>query len=513
MSFWIPAGLLALLCLVTLVYPLLRKPRKNEAVNSADRGEFERNVYRDLFAEVDRDQARGLLEGPEAEAARAEIGRRLIASENEGNAPSAPASARTGPLDGPPRHLAAGIVVLIGIGGALALYLNLGTPGEPDQPLAARHVERENTAMADVGDFADAVTRLSERMAEEPDNLEGWLLLARSLTALERYSEAANAYAQALRLSPEDDALRGNLAEAQIFAAEGAVTAAARDNLREVLARNPNDSRARFYLALAKIQQGDQAGGLQDWLTLEAAAPPDAPWLGALRQQIDNLALQLGLDPASLRPDRPALAASEADPSGPSAEAVAETQAAMANMSEGEQNAMIRSLVTRLAERLAGSPNDPEGWQRLIRSYAVLGEKDQARAALAEARSALGKEQDPALQALARELGLDEGAPADPAAQPSPSGPSAEAVAETQAAMATMSQDEQGAMIRSMVARLADRLAESPDDPEGWQRLIRSYKVLDEPEKAQAALAQARAALGSEDQAALDRLARDLGLE
>ena len=59
MSFWIPAGLLALLCLVTLVYPLLRKPRKNEAVNSADRGEFERNVYRDLFAEVDRDQARG----------------------------------------------------------------------------------------------------------------------------------------------------------------------------------------------------------------------------------------------------------------------------------------------------------------------------------------------------------------------------------------------------------------------------------------------------------------------
>jgi cytochrome c-type biogenesis protein CcmH len=506
LSFWIPAGLLVLVSLATLLYPLLRKARSARASKPTDRGSYERNVYRDLFSEIERDQARGLIDTDEAEAARVEIGRRLLASEGGDTTTDGDANKVSAASEGSPRLLTAGIIGIIGVGGALALYLSLGSPGTPDQPLAERHIE--SPTMADVGDFADAVTRLSERMAQEPDNLEGWLLLGRSLSALQRYSEAATAFAQALRLNPDDDVLRGNLAEAQVFAAEGVVTAAAQDNLRQLLSRNPHDSRARFYLALAKIQTGDREGGLKEWLELEASAPADAPWRGALSQQIDNLAGQMGLDPASLRPDRPAVAAQDPSSSDPSAEAVAETQAAMQGMSEGEQGAMIRSMVTRLAERLAESPDDPDGWQRLIRSYAVLGEADNARGALAEARSALGAEHQASLDRLASELGLSAGA-----GQTSSSGPSAEEVAETQAAMASMSKGEQGAMIRSMVARLAERLSESPDDPEGWQRLIRSYAVLGEPEEAQEALTQARAALGAEDQAALDQLAGELGLE
>lgn len=506
MSFWIPAGLLVLVCLATLLYPLLRKARSEDAIKPADRGAYERNVYSDLFAEVERDQGRGLIDAEEAEAARAEIGRRLLASENEKSAAD-PGKVKDSKFsEGSPRYVTAGLIGLVTVGGALAFYLGFGSPGTPDQPLAERHVE--SPAMADVGDFADAVTHLSERMAQEPDNLEGWLLLGRSLSALQRYSEAAAAFAQALRLNPNDDVMRGNLAEAQIFAAEGAVTAAAQDNLAQVLSRNPRDSRARFYLALAKIQTGDQVGGLKDWLELEASAPDDAPWRAALSQQIDNLAGQMGLDPASLRPDRPAMAATEPGSSGPSAEAVAETKAAMQGMSEGEQGAMIRSMVTRLAERLAETPNDPDGWQRLIRSYAVLGEAENARRALEEARSALGAEHQADLNRLARELGLGDGGGGT-----SSSGPSAEAVAETQAAMQGMSESEQGAMIRSMVARLAERLAESPNDPEGWQRLIRSYVVLGEAEEARAALSQAREALGAEDQAGLDQLAGEFGLE
>ena len=124
---------------------------------------------------------------------------------------------------------------------------------------------------------------------------------------------------------------------------------------------------------------------------------------------------------------------------------------------------------------------------RLVRSYKVLGEPDKARAAVADAQHALAG--DPAkLQQLNAALkALD----ADAAATAPAPGPSAAQMA----AAANQPPEQQAAMIQSMVDRLAARLKQDGSDLDGWVRLVRSYKILGEPDKARAAAADARQAL------------------
>jgi cytochrome c-type biogenesis protein CcmH len=78
-------------------------------------------------------------------------------------------------------------------------------------------------------------------------------------------------------------------------------------------------------------------------------------------------------------------------------------------MSPDDRVAMVRGMVARLAERLRENGDDPEGWLRLVRAYAVMGEPARAREAAAEARRALAHRPDAvvAVNALLRELGLD----------------------------------------------------------------------------------------------------------
>ena len=167
---------------------------------------------------------------------------------------------------------------------------------------------------------------------------------------------------------------------------------------------------------------------------------------------------------------------------------------------------MIRGMVSRLADRLAASGGNAEDWTRLVRSYAVLNEPDKARAALASARKALAGDANAtaSLDALAKEI------------DPGQTAPAASAGAKPDAAAAAPSPDGsaggQQEMIRGMVSRLADRLATSGGNAEEWTRLVRSYAVLNEPDKAKEALASARKALAGDANAtaSLDALAKDI---
>jgi cytochrome c-type biogenesis protein CcmH len=143
-----------------------------------------------------------------------------------------------------------------------------------------------------------------------------------------------------------------------------------------VLAADPGDPTARFFLALAKAQNQDLEGALTDWLALESQLPADAPMRGLLAENIDTAARQLGKDPARL-PGRAARAGAPA----PSAEDMAEA----AQMSPEERQAFIESMVARLAARMKENPDDLEGWIRLANAYRVLARHDEARAAWAEA--------------------------------------------------------------------------------------------------------------------------------
>ena len=336
------------------------------------RADHDLEIYRDQRAEVERDHARGLIADREVEAARTEIGRRLLAAED----------ARIDP-HGPSRTASrAGLAVVLGVFvpvAALGLYAWQGSPGLSGQPAAERPAV---AAASETGDMAALVARLAERLSERPDDAKGWQLLGRSLSTLERFGEAAQAYARAAALLPKDADIRSLHGEALMAASQGQVTPAARLAFAEALSRNAKQPRARFYLGLAALQAGDRAGSLAQWRALAADSKPEDEWMPMLRQRIAGLAGeardQKKASGDALDGNKESVEAS-AETGGPSREDVA----AARQMSPEDRQAMIRTMVDRLAARLAEAPDDAEGWARLARSYRVLGEPAKAREALA----------------------------------------------------------------------------------------------------------------------------------
>jgi cytochrome c-type biogenesis protein CcmH len=148
-------------------------------------------------------------------------------------------------------------------------------------------------------------------------------------------------------------------------------------------------------------------------------------------------------------------------------------------------------MVEKLAERLKKSGSDPEGWTMLTRSYLTLGDKDKAAAAIKDARAALASDPDK-LQlfndALQR-FKIDDAGKAAPATIVSPA-------AKPPVPNEANSQTDE--MVRGMVLKLAERLKRDGSDIDGWMRLVRSYVVLGEREKAQSAAAAARDSIGSD---------------
>jgi cytochrome c-type biogenesis protein CcmH len=171
---------------------------------------------------------------------------------------------------------------------------------------------------------------------------------------------------------------------------------------------------------------------------------------------------------------------------------------------EGET---IPNMVDRLAERLKKSGADPEGWIMLTRSYLTLGDKDKAAATIKDARASLVNDAAKLQlfnEALQRFKIVDAANAAPAVAAP----PAVKSPVPTQANGQT---DE---MIRNMVSRLADRLKQDGSDLDGWMRLVRSYVVLGERDKAMSAAADARQSIGTDidKRRQFDDFVKSLGL-
>ncbi len=473
--------------------------------------------YQAQLGEIDRDVERGQLPAGEAAGARAEAGRRLIAA-------SAAAPGRSGAGDAAtPRRIGAALIVIVVPLVALALYADLGRPDMPDAPLAGRLADAKSADGVEA-----AIARLEAHLTASPDDAKGWAVIAPVYMHLGRFDDAVAAFGEILRLEGESATRRAAYGEALVGAAGGIVTADARAAFDKALADEPSLPAARFYLGLAAEQDGDKAKAIAIYQGLLSETPAEAPWAAAL-------AARLAAVKGESAPSAPASAAASAAPPAPASQAPAPSAAA-----DDDQQAQIRGMVERLATRLAQQGGDADAWGRLIRSYAVLRQPDKAREALATARKALAGDAaaGAGLDALARQLGIEgESAASAPAGEASAAPSAAPAAPASQAAAAPASQapaaassqaaapaassaaaagsdDDQQAQIRGMVERLATRLAQSGGDADQWGRLIRSYAVLRQPDKAREALATARKALAGDQSAGpkLDALARQLGI-
>ncbi len=371
---WIAVATLTVCMLGLLVSPLVSRRRA-----AVDRSEFDLSVYRDQLAEVDREVQRGVVSTADAEAARTEIGRRVLAAARTGDRAATPPA---GPPSGG-RSIGLALGLVLGVpAAAVGLYLGLGSPELPGRPLAARDRDAEVAESEAVSpEILRAVAGLADRLAENPDDVDGWRLLAQSYRRIGRFDDSVDAWARVVALTDGDPASQSAYAEALVAAAGGRVTEAARTAFTGVLEAAPQDPRARFFLALAEAQDGAYQAALERFAGLLADSPANAPWVELVRGRIADMARELGVDVASVMPDTlPA----DASLPGPTAEEMAAAE----DMSPEARDQMVRGMVEGLAQRLEEDPSDSDGWLRLARAYRVLDEPAHRMAALDRARAA-----------------------------------------------------------------------------------------------------------------------------
>lgn len=375
MLLWIALAAMTGLAALALLWPLARRggaltPQASDIA-----------IYKDQLTEIDRDLERGLIAKSEAQAARIEVSRRLIEADEEekvekGRQPAAQAAIGR-------RRLAASIVLVAVPLFSLGLYAYLGSPSSPDQPLEARLNGNIENASVD-----ELVARVEAKLAENPEDGRGWELMAQIYLRQGRFEDAKQAYANALRLLGSTAERETNFGVAVVAAADRMVTADAKAAFQRALKLDPKEFRPAYFLGLAKEQDGDKKGAIEAWQALIAGNPDAADFL---RQEIARVGGQPQAAPDGAGP-------------GPSKDDVAAAQ----TMTPEERGKMIQGMVSGLAERLKSQGGSPEEWMKLIKAYSVLGQADNARNALADARKALASSPDAVRQMdeLSKALGL-----------------------------------------------------------------------------------------------------------
>lgn len=326
MMIWlIFTGMTAAVVAVLLV-PFLRKSSR---IQNSD-ADFNLAVYRDQLQELERDRGRGLIGAAEADAARNEISRRLLQV-------AQPKTFATG------NRFALLAVLLVPLV-ALPFYAKYGSPRIPDVPLQ----ERLKGAIANQ-DFAALVATVEAHLAEAPNDIEGWKVLAPAYKREQRWGDAADAYANILQLAPPTAEAIADYGEMLVFANEGMVTSNAERAFAEALKLDAKNERAKFYYDMALKQEGKV--------------------------------------PAS------------------SDEQMAAGQA----MSAQDQTAMIAGMMDGLEQKLGNNSRDLEGWKRLIRARRISNDIDKAKISLNLAMNIFKDEPNSldALSDLAKELGIN----------------------------------------------------------------------------------------------------------
>lgn len=327
---WLIFALMAALAVLLFFVPLLR----TQAVNQS---EDEIGLYRAQLAELDAALADGDMDEDDAAAARLEIERRIVA---------APEAYGQGQIRLGVMPLVAG--ALITVAGAMAFYVEFGSPNMADHPAAKAGVN-----MADNGqDIRPLLLELEERLKQNPERADGWEILASSQFKVGRFADAANAYGRAAKLFGDRADLYVLQGESLVRLGEGRVTPAATAAFARASALNADHPAPKFYAGLNLMQENDARGALNIWRALAANSAADAPWMAGLRPMMAAAERQLGIG-------SDIDASSEAD--------------------------MINTMVARLRDRLASEGGGLEDWLKLARAEQVLGNIPAAIKALEEA--------------------------------------------------------------------------------------------------------------------------------
>lgn len=261
--FLIGAVLLTAIALAFVLPSLLRKD--TVAVDQVQRDQLNLAVLRDQLRELDADLVEGLIDQVSYDGARHELERRVAEEVQPGAAMPVNASRNRASA------IAVGLAVPIL---AIALYLMIGSPNalDPTQQVAANESAHEITPEQIEG----MVAGLAQRLRNEPDNADGWKMLARSYTALGRYGPASEAYTQLVKLIPDDAGLLADHADTLAMATNRSLQGEPEKIIERALAIDPKNLKALALSGSAAFERKDYASAVTRWQKILALVPPDS---------------------------------------------------------------------------------------------------------------------------------------------------------------------------------------------------------------------------------------------
>jgi cytochrome c-type biogenesis protein CcmH len=308
------------------------------------------------------------------------------------------------------------------------------------------------------------LANLEARAKDAPNDADAWTKLAPAYFKAGQLEKAAGAFRRVIELKAETEETRLGLAETLIFGNNGDISAAAKEQLNAAVQTNPKSGRGRFWLAIAAEQEGRAADAqktyremLEDDLT------------GPLRRMVTE---RLAGMSSTTHGGVPHGASAEGAPKGHQAD--------------------IPGMVDKLAERLKKEGGSLENWLMLIRSYHVLQDDAKKAEALAGAKKQFASDAEAVaeIDRLVAKLSEPEAPEPDRAGGAKP-----------EDVLSSEQPGAHGSMVQGMVARLAEKLKDSNGSLEDWLKLIRSYSVLKEADKAQQAAAAAQRQFASDAKA------------
>jgi len=270
--FWLSAASMSVIALLFAIVPLLR----SKTTASVSRQLLNTEVIKEQLNELQADLDAGKLEPDAYQAARRDLERELL-NDTETGPETEPQAERSG-------RWAVGVFGLLIPALAVFLYLQLGAAPLLEQP--ARAPVAQKPAQDTGHPLQEMVEKLAKRLQEEPDNAEGWVMLGRSYAALNRYQEAANAYAQARRIAGDQPQLLVDSADIMVMASGGHFTPEAGELLERALRVQPENAKGLWLMGHYKYQDDDFQGAVDYWQRAAAQLPPDSEDTVAIRQQI-----------------------------------------------------------------------------------------------------------------------------------------------------------------------------------------------------------------------------------
>lgn len=377
MLFWIICFVLTCVVAVVVITPLVRPPQ--------DAGEDPQiALYKAQLDEVDRDVARDVLDASEAAQAKTEIARRLLA------ASKGPALQGESPFNKSTAIITALVLLIL----AGVTYARIGAPGYPDFPLQARieagdafraNRPSQETAQAAApvleipdydADYIASIVRLRTIVPQNPDELQGWELLAFHESQMRDYAAAAVAQGNVIRLKGDDVVIDDLITHADFLAAaaDGYISPQTEQIALRILQIAPENIAGRYYLGAMYDQTDRPDRAFQLWRSILDAGHAETFHLALARRFVEDAAIRAG---TSYTPP-PATDRALSDLLGDE------------NMDADAQADMIGGMVARLADRLGTQGGPATEWARLIVAYGVLDQLDDARAIMAEASDVFG---------------------------------------------------------------------------------------------------------------------------